>query len=264
MSEPDPVGHRKGRIGIPVGQWDIWRWDMPREWDTEAERARKAAYRARKKTESSQDSQVPKPRPPEPDPLGEEEEPVLSNREQRLRLRAAGLEIEISDEPISNEEALRTARVVPASSVEDPAAFLRSDQPRAAKERVVEAALSELQKPLTELEEQQLRDHHRYTASERRTKAERDEAARKMLARSDAGRVKPYAPLTEEVYVAQQLEEAKRSIARMLRPHVKAPQDPANVVDKTSPEAIAERLRRVEQYARWRYQGFVAGEIASL
>jgi hypothetical protein len=36
------------------------------------------------------------------------------------------------------------------------------------------------------------------------------------------------------------------------------------VVDKTSPEAIQERLRRAEKYARWRYQGFVAGDIASL
>jgi hypothetical protein len=188
----------------------------------------------------------------------------LSNRERRLKLKAAGLEIEVSDQPISNEEAFRTARVVPASSLEDPAAFLRSNRSEAAKEQVVEVALSELQKPLTEIEEQQLRDHHRYTASERRTKAERDEAARKMVARSDAGIVKPYAPLTEEVYVAQQLEEAKRYIARMLRPHVRAPQDPANVVDKTSPQAVVERLERAERYARWRYRGFLNGEIGSL
>jgi FtsZ-interacting cell division protein ZipA len=220
---------------------------MPREKRYESDAERQQAYRERKKAESIL-----------------EEEPVLSSREQRLKLRVAGLEIDVSDEPISNEEALGAARVVPASSVEDPAAFLHSDRPAAVKERVVEAALSELQKPLTELEEQQLRDHHRYTASERRTKAERDEAARTMLARSDAGIVKPYAPLTEEVYVAQQLEEAKRSIARMLRPHIKAPQDPDNVVDKTSPQAIKERLERVEKYARWRYRGFVEGEIASL
>jgi hypothetical protein len=221
---------------------------MPREKRYESRAEQQRAYRERKKAESPT----------------LEEEPVLSNREQRMKLRAAGLKIDVSDEPISNEEALRAARVVPASSVEDPVAFLRSDRSEAVKERVVEVALSELQKPLTEIEEQQLRDHHRYTASERRTKAERDEAARRMVARSDAGIVKPYAPLTEEVYVAQQLEEAKRSIARMLRPHIRAPQDPANVVDKTSPEAIKERLERVEKYARWRYRGFLSGEVGSL
>jgi hypothetical protein len=70
-------------------------------------------------------------------------------------------------------------------------------------------------------------------------------------------------PLTEEEYVAEQLA-LTRAYVRHLRPLVRARQDPANVVDKTSPQAIAERLERAERYARWRYRGFLNGEIGSL
>jgi hypothetical protein len=69
--------------------------------------------------------------------------------------------------------------------------------------------------------------------------------------------------ITEESYVVEQLA-LTREYVRVLKPLVRAPQDPPDVVDKTSPQAIEERLERVEKYARWRYRGFVEGEIASL
>jgi hypothetical protein len=66
-----------------------------------------------------------------------------------------------------------------------------------------------------------------------------------------------------EVYVQAQLA-ATQAYTKRLWPLVKAPQDPSDVVDKTSPQAIKERLERVEKYARWRYQGFLSGEVGSL
>jgi hypothetical protein len=187
--------------------------------------------------EKPETGQAPKKREPELDP----ERPLehVSDRELRERAKAKGLDIEISDEPISREEALRAAKLVPASSLAPPA-----PEPAA----------------LSEDEEQRIRDRFGYVSSEKRTKAERDAVAERIL-RKEGLRAQG---ITEESYVQDQLEQTRLYIARMLRPHVKAPQDPPTVVDKTSPEAIQERLRRAEKYARWRYRGFVAGEIASL
>jgi hypothetical protein len=58
--------------------------------------------------------------------------------------------------------------------------------------------------------------------------------------------------LTEAEYVLQELEATREYIASL------------KVSDKTTPEAIRQRLERTERYARWRYQSFLGGEIASL
>jgi len=57
---------------------------------------------------------------------------------------------------------------------------------------------------------------------------------------------------TEAEYVLQELEATREYIASL------------KVSDKTTPEAIRKRLERTEAYARWRYQGYLSGEIASL
>jgi hypothetical protein len=124
----------------------------------------------------------------------------------------------------------------------------------AVKELVIETALSETR-------EQEIRDRYGYSPSERRSKAERDEVARRILAKQGLEQ-KP--PLTEEEYVAEQLALTRAYIKHHLRPLVRARQDPPDVVDKTSPQAVAERLERAEAYARWRYRGFLNGEIGSL
>jgi hypothetical protein len=180
----------------------------------------------------------------------------LTDRELREKAAASGLEIEVSDEPISQEEALKAAKLVSASSIPNP--LVPTSDPslerrrEAVKELVIKTALSEV-------EEQAIRDHYRYTSSEKRTKQERDTAAARMLRRAglEAGGI------TEESYVEEQLALTREYI-RVLKPLVRAPQDPPSVVDKTSPQAIRERLERAEKYARWRYRGFVEGEIASL
>lgn len=52
----------------------------------------------------------------------------LSDRELRERAAAKGIEIEVSDDPISKEEALRAAKLVPASSLEPPSPPESPDQ----------------------------------------------------------------------------------------------------------------------------------------
>ena len=102
--------------------------------------------------------------------------------------------------------------------------------------------------PLGELvdDEQLLRDSFGYARSEERTKAERDAAAARML-----GTTAPTIP-SLEVYVAEGLAGARL------------------YHEQTSPQATGStkelevRLARAEAYARWRYRGFLAGEIASL
>jgi hypothetical protein len=207
---------------------------MPREKRYESRAEQQRAYRERK---AQTTGQFPKKRESEPDP----ERPLgqLSDRELRERARAKGLEIEVSDAPISKEEALRAAKLVPAPSLAPP-----SPEP-------VELSADE---------EQRVRDRFGYTSSETRTKTERDTAAGRMLRKAGL----EARGLTEEVYVQDQLAQTRLYIDRMLRPHIRAPQDPSDVVDKTSPQAIEERLKRAEAHARWRYRGFVEGEIASL
>jgi hypothetical protein len=69
--------------------WDaqkgpIWRlWDMPRTWDTETERKRKAEYRARKRLE---EIQAPAGAPAEPGELSELEARKLAEALEGARL----------------------------------------------------------------------------------------------------------------------------------------------------------------------------------
>jgi hypothetical protein len=126
------------------------------------------------------------------------------------------------------------------------------ERQEAVKEMVIRAGLSEAA-------EQQIRDRFGYTESEKRTKAERDEAAERMLRKAGL----EARGITEESYVQEQLA-LTRGYVRQLKPLVRAPQDPPTVIDKTSPQAVEERLARAEKHARWRYRGFVEGEIASL
>lgn len=57
----------------------------------------------------------------------------------------------------------------------------------------------------------------------------------------------------EETYVARELAQTRAYVARI------EPGSP-----KASAEAKAERLRRAEKYARWRYRGWLAGEVFAL
>ena len=98
-----------------------------------------------------------------------------------------------------------------------------------------------------ELNEQQLRDQLGYSSSETRSKAERDQAAVQILAGVGA------TPPSEQAYVEMQLAQTRAYIERI------APGSP-----KATDEAKATRLRKAEEYARWRYRGFLAGDLASL
>jgi hypothetical protein len=140
----------------------------------------------------------------------------------------------------------------PPSWEVEPAKPSLEERREAVKEMVIRAGLSEAQ-------EQQIRDRFGYTESEKRTKAERDEAAERMLRKAGL----EARGITEESYVQEQLA-LTREYVKQLKPLVRAAQDPPSVVDKTSPQAIEERLERAEKHARWRYRGFVGGEIASL
>jgi hypothetical protein len=99
--------------------------------------------------------------------------------------------------------------------------------------------------PLSVEEEQRLRQRFGYTSSERRTMAERDAAAARMLGRSSSFP-------SEQEYVAQALEGA--------RAHHTETSSGATLSTVSS----GDRLRRAEAYARWRYRGFLRGEVASL
>lgn len=79
---------------------------------------------------------------------------------------------------------------------------------------------------LSDAEEQRIRDHFGYTASETRTLAERDATASRITARPS---------LTEAEYVRSML---------------------------THPELLDRK--RAASHARWRYRSFVRGEMASL
>lgn len=93
--------------------------------------------------------------------------------------------------------------------------------------------------PLSEQEEQEIRDGFGFTPSEQRSQAERQATADRIVGRSKR--------LTEDEYVRHEVEQTKLYIQRM----VNKPADP-------------ERLARAEAYARWRYRGFLSGEVASL
>src|SRR5262245_41002021 len=97
---------------------------------------------------------------------------------------------------------------------------------------------------LTETEEQFIRDSLGYSPSEKRGLLERDQAVRRMGAR-------PGPPSLEE-YIAEARRGAELHFAQT------SPQATASV------KTLAETVERAEQYARWRYEGFLAGEIASL
>lgn len=100
-------------------------------------------------------------------------------------------------------------------------------------------------------EEQAIRDRFGYSSSETRTKAERDAAAANMLAYAKKQFGLEAAPMvTEEDYVANEVEITRRQM--------QAGQLKEVIVDGVG------RLERCEAYARWRYKGFMAGEVASL
>jgi hypothetical protein len=65
-------------------------------------------------------------------------------------------------------------------------------------------------------------------------------------------RNRPAPPLEE--YVAEQVEAVRRLLAQGLK-------DPRQFTEPTPGD---DRMSRAEKYARWRYQGFIDGEIASL
>jgi hypothetical protein len=94
--------------------------------------------------------------------------------------------------------------------------------------------------PPSDWQEQKIRDELGYSPSEKRTQAERNAAAERILGEQRAG------PLTEESYVAHQLAITRLQMQQGLK-------DPDG-----------KRLERCEAYARWRWKGFHAGEIASL
>jgi hypothetical protein len=102
--------------------------------------------------------------------------------------------------------------------------------------------------PLGDLvdEEQLLRDRFGYARSEERSKAERDPAAARML-----GTTAPTIP-NLEVYVQEALAGARLY------------HEQTNPQATGSTKELEVRLARAEAYARWRYKGFLAGEIASL
>lgn len=89
--------------------------------------------------------------------------------------------------------------------------------------------------------EQALRNHHGYSASEKRTAAERQAAADRIVGGESS--------LTEESYVAQQVEITK---AQWREP---APD---------SVQSLEDAVARTASYARWRWNAFQAGEVASL
>ncbi len=95
--------------------------------------------------------------------------------------------------------------------------------------------------------EQMIRDRFGYTASETRTKAERDEAARRMLAKT-GNESWP----DEESYVRHELEQTRRQFAR------------TSLQATESTKTLEATLERAERYARWRYRGWRSGEVASL
>lgn len=109
---------------------------------------------------------------------------------------------------------------------------------------------------LSEEEEQTLRDHFGYSKSEKRTKAERDATAARILGRPSGGGI-----VTLEQYVKQTRWEALQySIAIG---ETDAPWQIPGTKETIENRRI-DRLDRAERYARWRYAGFLSGEVASL
>jgi hypothetical protein len=98
---------------------------------------------------------------------------------------------------------------------------------------------------LSESEEQVLRDHFGYAASETRTRAEREQAARRITGK-DPG-------VSLEEYVARNVAVAR---AQMVLPRDVAAED--------FDEYAAASLKNVERYARWRYAGVLDGSVGTL
>lgn len=104
-------------------------------------------------------------------------------------------------------------------------------------------------------DEQKLRDHFGYAKSETRTKAERDATAARILGRPSAGMI------SLEEYVRRTVSEAlaySKAINETDAPW------PIPGTDRTMENRRTDRLARAEHYARWRYAGFLSGEVASL
>jgi hypothetical protein len=91
-----------------------------------------------------------------------------------------------------------------------------------------------------EREEQSIRDFWGFTPSETRSKAERDEAAERMLKGRPTSTLDSY---VEETVEGARLEGVRRG---------------------ESGELLRDRLFRAEAYARWRWAGVQDGSVASL
>jgi len=110
----------------------------------------------------------------------------------------------------------------------------------------------EVGQALSAHQEQLIRDAFGYAASESRSKAERDATARRITGKVSL-------PLTEEEYV-------RRTVAEALAYSVSIGETdaPVKIGDYEHTNRRTDRLRRAGAYARWRWAGFHAGEIASL
>ncbi len=98
---------------------------------------------------------------------------------------------------------------------------------------------------LSEAEEQTLRDHFGYAQSETRTRAEREQAARRITGTPPG--------ISEEEYVARNVAVAR---AQMVLPRDVAPED--------FDEYASASVKNVEKYARWRYAGVLDGSVGTL
>jgi len=171
---------------------------------------------------------------------------------------------------------------------EKPARFCCNAHRQAAhRRRVEERAVSELAEALTPTaqgadpkpppspapppvkdeidEEQAIRDSFGYAASETRTRAERDAVAARIMGRASSEVVLPRfiefegelrqitrsADITEGDYIANEVRVTQEQLkVGLIRTHP--------VVNGK------DRLNRTADYARWRYRGFLCGEVASL
>jgi len=110
----------------------------------------------------------------------------------------------------------------------------------AEKQRAYRERQAQEQAAAAELEEQSIRDFWGFTVSETRSKAERDEVARRMT--------KNRPSLTLDSYVQETLQGARLEGERR----------------GESGELLQDRLKRAETYARWRWAGVQDGSVASL
>jgi hypothetical protein len=107
----------------------------------------------------------------------------------------------------------------------------------------------------TEVEEQEIRDRFGYATSETRTQAERQAVANRIT-----GKTKSEMPSLEQ-YIATVIAEAAA-----YADSIGEDDKPVLLHGHTEPIANrrSDRIKRAERYARWRYEGYLTGEVASL